>query len=302
MRHYMTCDNMLRNIPEDINVEELLPYIPEGTFRISVEGLHKRNSYKDILGCTLEYDGKMELHVGRRSLYNSLPEYMFHPMNRYDNLPENERKERLKEEYSRQEAEKENAHRFFAPIDIMLLDLKAKVRAKVSEYAAGNVVMQDIIGDSLTAKERGNRFIKRTIPFLPNCKRIRGNRTLITLLLRKILFEEGLLLKKEELLCDKVDGTPRYDCDVDGSAIGSMYLGNEFSERVTTYTVQYWSDKECTGEFNVFLEELEEFRLFVQDYFMSIEDELYFRIVADYPGLRLADEQVYNYLNYNTNL
>ena len=54
--------------------------------------------------------------------------------------------------------------------------------------------------------------------------------------------------------------------------------------------------------FNLFLEELETYRLFIKDYFFSIEDELCFHINSDYPTLRLADDIIYNYLNYNTNL
>ena len=88
----------------------------------------------------------------------------------------------------------------------------------------------------------------------------------------------------------------------DGVDMPKAELINEFSENIMTFTINYWSDEECSEHFNLFLEELETYRLFIKDYFFSIEDELCFHINSDYPTLRLADDIIYNYLNYNTNL
>lgn len=293
---------MIKFLPDDINIEDILSYLPKESYRVSVNGLHKRNSYKDIINYEETPDGKTEFHVGRNGLYNSLPEYMFHPINRFDNIPERERKERFAEEYAKQELEKENAHKFFSPIDVLLLDLKTKVKEKINQLSSGNIFIQNIIGDTLTEKEKSNRFIQRTIPFLPNCKRIRGNKTLITFMLRKVLFKEGLSLNKENIVSEIHDKEPQYNSKIEDFQLNSMYLGNEFSENIMTFTINYWSDEECSEHFNLFLEELETYRLFIKDYFFSIEDELCFHINSDYPTLRLADDIIYNYLNYNTNL
>lgn len=293
---------MIKFLPDDINIEDILSYLPKESYRVSVNGLHKRNSYKDIINYEETPDGKTEFHVGRNGLYNSLPEYMFHPINRFDNIPERERKERFAEEYAKQELEKENAHKFFSPIDVLLLDLKTKVKEKINQLSTDNIFIQNIIGDTLTEKEKSNRFIQRTIPFLPNCKRIRGNKTLITFMLRKVLFEEGLSLNKENIVSEIHDKEPQYNSKIEDFQLNSMYLGNEFSENIMTFTINYWSDEECSEHFNLFLEELETYRLFIKDYFFSIEDELCFHINSDYPTLRLADDIIYNYLNYNTNL
>ena len=293
---------MIKYLPNDINIEDILSYLPKGSYRIFINGLHKRNSYKDIISCEETSDGITEFHVGRNGLYNSLPEYMFHPINRFDHIPEREKKERFAEEYAKQELEKENAHKFFSPIDVLLLDLKTKVKDKINQLASDNIIIQNIIGDTLPEKEKSNRFIKRTIPFLPNCKRIRGNTTLITLMLRKVLFEEGLFLKKENIESEVLDNEPQYNYKVTDHQIDSIYLGNQFSENITTYTINYWSDEECSEHFNLFLEELETYRLFIKDYFFSVEDDLCFHLCSDYPTLRVSDDIIYNYLNYNTNL
>ena len=78
---------MIKYLPNDINIEDIFSYLPKGSYRIFINGLHKRNSYKDIISCEETSDGITEFHVGRNGLYNSLPEYMFHPINRFDNIP-----------------------------------------------------------------------------------------------------------------------------------------------------------------------------------------------------------------------
>lgn len=293
---------MLKSLPEDINIEELLAYLPEGSYQVLMNGVHKRNSYGDIVYYEEKADGKTEFLIGRHSIYNSLPEYMFHSINRFDNIPERERKERFAEEYAKQESEKEKAHEFFSPIDALLLDLRIKVRKKISQYTSENLIMQEIIGDALTEDEKTNRFIKQVIPFLPQCNIIRGNRTLITMLLRKVLYEEGLTIKEKTISYELRDNLPQYDCILEDCRLDTLYVGNEYSENITTYTIQYWSDDECTEQFEKFLKELNCFRNFIQDYFLSIEDELNFQVVTDNPPLRLCDDMVYNYLNFNTNL
>jgi hypothetical protein len=43
-------------------------------------------------------------------------------------------------------------------------------------------------------------------------------------------------------------------------------------------------------------------RLFIKDFFLSIEEDIAFDIQHDEPPLRLADDVFFNYLNYNTNI
>lgn len=291
----------LKNIPDDINVELLLSYLPPGSCKVVMKGLHKRNSYNDIIDVEERTDGTLCVGVGRNSLYNALPEFMFHPIDRFDNLPKSEEKERFAEEYEQQEREKELAYRFFAPVDILLLCLRMDVREKLREYTEHNKVLYEIIGDRLTDGQRNNRFVKQTIPFLVSCKTIRGDKTLLTLLLRKVLMEEGLRIELHRKHLEFSDQTPKYDCTT-GASVGDCYAGDAYDEDVTVYDVHYWSDEDCDERFLQFLGEIEVFRLFVQDYFMSVDSLLYFNICHDEAPLRLSDDIFYNYLNYNTNI
>lgn len=290
------------SLPADLNAELLLNYFPQGKFRISLQGLHKRNSYGDIIEVEDMVD-KDAIHatLGRMSIYNSLPEYMFHPVDRFDNLPVNNESEAFHNEVDKQEQEIADAFRFFSPIDVLLFHLRSNVREQIEQYTRGDVVMQQILGDRLTEKQRANRFVRQFVPFLPQCKYIRGNRSLLTFLLRKVLLEEGLRVEIKQVMSNFTDKHPRYDNQVD-AVLGDSYVDNSYFENVTVYSISYWSDEECSEKFLSFIDEMEELRLFLRDYFLFVEDELVFHITQDYPPLRLNDEKIYNYLNYNTNI
>ena len=288
------------NVPQDINAEVFLGFFSQGTFRVKFCGLHKRNAYNDILEIEKEQE-KFLLHLGRNSLYNSLPEFLFHSIDRFDNIPEKEKKQRFSEEYAKQEKEKEQAYKFFSPIDTLLFQLRLEVRERLNKYVVSNTVIQELLLDKLTAEQRENRFIKRTTPYMSSCKTIRGNRTLITLLLRKVLAEEGLKINVKSKQTEFTDEEPRYG-NSEGCEIGDVYVGNTYSESVITYSISYWSDEDCNEDFLPLVNDLEVFRQFVQDYFISVDSILVFDVSKDTSPLRISDTTLYNYLNYNTNI
>ena len=290
-----------RNIPEDINIELLLSYFPEESYKLAFRGLHKRNSYKDIVDVEEKRDGTLLFGIGRNSLYNALPEFMFHSVDRFDNIPKSEEKERFAEEYQKQEQEKENAYKFFAPIDLFLLKLRVMVRERLNEYVENNKVLIEIICDELTDAQKANRFIRHTLQFIPSCKTIRGDKTLLTLLLRKVFMEEGLVIDKHHETVTYRDEMPRYADGLD-AVIEESYVGNVFNESTTIYDIHYWSDDDCNENFHKFIDDINLYQDFVQNYFLSIEELLRFNICKDEAPLRLSDDIVFNFLNYNTNL
>ena len=291
---------LLRNIPADINVELLLSYFSPGSFKVLMKGLHKRNVYHDILNIEEKTDGTMDVEIGRNSIYNALPEYLFHPIDRFRDFPRLEEKERFAEELEKEEREKENAYRFFAPVDVQLLLYRMQIREAMRPFTETNSILYDMLGDRLTAEQRTNRFIKKTIPFLTSCKIIRGNKTLLTWLLRKVFMDEGLAIYVHESECEYSDANPRYMDGLDG-ALNESYVGNVYDEMTSIFDIHYWPD-EVDDSFLQLVDEIEMYRLFVQDYFMSIEERLHFNLTHDDPASRLSDNEVYNYLDYNTNI
>lgn len=290
----------LENIPPDLNAEVLLDYLEPGSFAVKFCGLHKRNSYRDVQNIE-QVHNRQTVFLGRNSIYNSLPEYVFHSIDRFDHIPQRDRKEKFAEEYAKQEEEKERAYKYFAPIDTLLLQVRLKVREILRAYVDTNTIVQDILLDKLSVEQRDNRFIRKTIPYITSCKSIRGNRTLITLLLRKVLMEEGVHLSVQRKPTDFTDANPRYD-DSEGAAVGAVYAGNSFQESTLTYTLAYWAEDECNEDFLRFLHDIETYRQFVQDYFLSVDSLLVFDLTKEEAPLRISDTTKYNYLNYNANL
>lgn len=288
-------------LPADINAELLLAYYPEGACKISFSGLHKRNTYNDIVDMEQLSNEAIHLTLSRNSLYNALPEYMFHPIDRFDNLPKAEEKERFEQELDKQAEEIAHAYNFFAPIDILLFRLRAQVREKVEAYAKDNIIIQQIIGDTITPQQHNNRFIRQLLPYFPQCRLIRGNKTLLTLILRKVFLEEGLRIRLKTHTCPLHDESPRYSDCLD-MEVGDGFVGCDYEDIVTTYSIQYWNEQECSENFFHFLDEIEELRQFVQNYFLSIEEELRFDISRDGEPILLTDTNSSHYLNYNINI
>ncbi|MBQ0049193.1 MAG: hypothetical protein KBT12_02995 [Bacteroidales bacterium] len=293
---------MFRNLPNDINAEVMLEAFPQDTFKLQLAGLHKRNTYYDVLDIEEHLYGANVLHIARNSLYNSLPECMFHQVDRFDNKPDGEAQARFDEELAKQKKEEENGYRFFAPIDIMLFQLRCRVRKEVLPFVQENKILEDMLTSRLTPEQRNNRFIRRSLPFVVNAKNIRGNRTLITLMLRKVFMHEGLKLQPLDEKHCFTDPAPRYHQSLGEALLDEACAGNVYEENVHSFLLHYWDEDICDEQFLNVVEEAEVYRRFVQDYFLSIEHMLLFEICADQQPLDLNVEGDNNFLGFNTTL
>lgn len=294
----------MTDIPVDLRAEALLNYLPKGGRTLRVCGSHKRNAYEDLASLSEEEEdgGRATVvAVARNGLYDLLPECLFHPVDRFENLPANDYKERFRDEYDSQRAEEADARRFFELFDRCLMELGCVVAA-AKDRCADNSALTDIICGTMPKAYCGNRFVERAREFLPYCKSLRGNYPLLTLMLRKVLFDEGITLVASQAVTAHCDRQPGYDCRLDGAVLDDTYLGNSYDEPVATYTVGYWSDDECSADFLRFTDELKVFESFVNDYFVGIEERVSFRVGTTALPVRLADDVYHNYLGYNTNL
>lgn len=288
----------IRFIPQDINVELLLAYLAPGSYKVSMKGLHKRNTYNDISDLKIGNSGELVIDVARNGIYDVLPEYLFHPINRFKNLQED--KERFKEELENQEKEKKDAHRLFSPMDLQLLLYRVMAREELRPVTETNSILHNILADNMTDEQRANRLIAKTIPLLPACKIIRGNKTLLTFLLRKVLMEESVTVTPQNILKMCSDEEPQYVCQL-GDTLTDTFMGNVYDEMVAVYDINYWPET-VDETFLTLVDEMEVFRRFVQDYFMSMEEMLQFNIRHDEPTMLIGDVEIYNYLDFNTNL
>lgn len=290
-------------LPEDIRAEVINNYLGKVEKEISFVGSHKRNAYEDIASISQD-EGIIKIELSKQGLYDILPEALFHPIDRFDNIPANEYKERFAEEVEQQKTEEINARKFFSRYDSFVFELSSLVSDLKEKEYGDNSILSEIICDSLPKDYKTNRFVNLAIEFTPQCKSIRGNVSKITLMLRKIMAEEGLTLDPQIKLKNYIDTHPRYNCEIakEDDAIADTYLGNTFYENTLLYDIHYWNDSFCNGSFLDFVNEIKVFEDFLNDYFMGIETSLHFNISAHTLPVRLSDEMCYNYLNYNTNI
>ena len=300
---------VLKNIPEDINAELLFSYLSKGELKVKFDGTHNRNAYHDIFDLEQKEKSKsILLYLKRAGFYDILPETMFHPIDRFYGLNDKQ----FEEEYAAQQKEQENTRKFFAPIDLLLLQIRLMIREKMQKLLDSDrlLLLSILDEDGLNEIEKlQNRFIQKTLPFLPMCKSIRGNKTLITLMLRKILVDEQIEFKIHEEPVEFLEEftkdaelDPRCLGTVGNNSLDSFYLGNSYIDNVLTYDIHYWSDEVCDQRFMEFVNDMEVFRQFLQDYFFSVGTELRFDISTDADDLYLDDGTKHQYLNYNTNL
>lgn len=291
------------NLPIDLKAEAMISHLSPYGGKIEFRGTHMRNAYEDIMSYETD-DGVPTIGLCRESLYDILPEAMFHPVDRFENIPANEYKERFAEECERQQIEEAHARKYFAPFDRYIFDLSSECHRIKNEYFSGNEILSDIISDNMPDEYRQNRFVKKMMPYLPSCGRLRGDKDMMALLLRRILKDEGIILCEQKKRTLFTDATPMYNTRIDSEYDNSCryYLGNEFYELETEYMVSYWNDAECNDQFLHFIEDMKIFERFLNDYFVGVESSIKFRIETDALPVRLSDEYYHNYLEYNTNI
>ena len=124
---------------------------------------------------------------------------------------------------------------------------------------------------------------------------------MLTLLLRKVFMEEGLKIDLHHEIVTYKDDRPRYS-DVLDAVLEESYVGNSFDEKTTIYDIHYWSEDDCNESFHKFIDDINVYQDFIQNFFLSVEEMLRFNLYKDEAPLRLSDDIVFNYLNYNTNL
>lgn len=294
---------MFQNLPLDIKAESLLAYVPRDKRRLEIRGAHKRNAYEDIADISDDEDGISTISLSRNGMYDILPECLFHPIDRFDNIPANEYKERFKEECEQQRQEEDNARKYFQPFDTFLFEISTSVN-DMGNNGQIDSLLSDIICDSFPQQYKDNRFIRKAKEFIPRCKNIRGNKGLFTMMLRHILFDECITINEHLEATDIKDQNPRYNFRLDATNGNdeSLFLGNNFDEDITVYDIQYWNENECSETFLTFISEIKTFEKFLNEYFMSIECSLRFDISTISLPVRLSDDICFNYLDYNTNI
>lgn len=287
------------------NINSLLPdsEVPvKETFAFN--GVHERTAKGDNLTVSVISSTKRHLikySLKRESLYHILPEYLFHPLDRYADTDGD-----MEEFLKRRKAQKEIeglALDYFYPFDREFQNLRTRFQDRLNhEILNNNLFIVDFITDGFKVN-RKNKFIMNVYPCLVWLRNNRGVRKLIEVAIKyafmdslnhfQTIYEEG---------SDLID-TDSCHISLDGM-IDDLFCGPEYyfpEERIyVEYQTDITSEKAITG----LSESIAEFKTFFKSWFLTHNQSIDIRF-GDYtrqPVLETGSTGNNLYLGYNTQL
>lgn len=267
-------------------------------------GTHERTAKGDELTLTVTSTSKkasIRYQLKRDSLYHILPEYLFHPLDRYANS-DGDKEMFLKARAEQKKVENE-AKEYFYPYDKILNGLRVSFQNKLNDAILGN---DSFIVDFITKNDdfnRGNRFIQLCLPYVIKLRAHRGSKDLlraaidaafgINLYSMEIRFKEFPLDIDSQTCHISLDG-----------CLDDLFCGNTYCDWQEIIHIQYQTKLETSEDIVEITKSLNEFSLFFKRWFLS--DNQYIEIeFGDFLKLPIIsdDSSVGSlFLNYNTQL
>jgi len=267
-------------------------------------GVHERTAKGDNLIVSATSSTKrhqVKYSLKRDSLYHILPEYLFHPLDRYADT-DGDKEEFLKRRKAQKEIEEE-ALDYFYPFDREFQHLRTKFQAKLNnEILNNNLFIVDFITDGFKVN-KNNTFIMNVYPCIIWLRNNRGVRKLVEGAI-KYAFKDSL--HSFQTVSEEIPGlidTDTCHISLDGE-IDDLFCGPKYyylEERIyVEYQTAITSEKVITG----LSEAIMEFTAFFKSWFLSQNQSLEVRF-GDYkkqPIMEVGTTDNDLYLGYNTQL
>lgn len=190
MKSYKAIAESVRSGLPDIKAEVVIgDLLDKGIeiekFLVEHKGLFERNYSMDVSGANIDMIRKLiVISIARNGLYDVLPEGLFHPFTRYNNLDSDDRKK----EFQIQKEEETNARKFFMPVDneifVQRINLELEMLRLVRDPI--NILKKYFIHD----KAIPDQFARKFMEFLPFTNEIKGDIKLTAFALSEILSEK----------------------------------------------------------------------------------------------------------------
>lgn len=267
-------------------------------------GVHERTAKGDALSVTVSSTKKrttLKYKYSRDGLYHTLPEYLFHPLDRYSDTEGD--KEAFLEKRAAQKKTEADAKEYFHPFDKTLNELRILFQKHLNDSVLDNdaFIIDFIIENGQLNKN--NPFIRACLPAIINLRAHRGTHSLLSTAL-KMAFGNGLLSLSREFACVPV-AIDKEECHIclDGS-IDNLFCGNRFMDRTEVISVKYQTRITSQEEIETLTESVGEFRQFFRQWFLNSNQtlEIEFGDYSKPPVLNGTTSGTELYLNYNTQL
>ena len=300
------------NIPKELDADVAMAVVIEHMdsladkkpfYTYEFKGVSERTALGDELNLIIRNKQNappvVKFSLKRDSLYHILPEYLFHPLDRY--LGTDGDTEEFEKRYKEQEEQKEKSLTYFKPFDQYYQNLRIKYQHWLNEHIfSGNQFLSDFI----TAGQRvdiANSYIKAVYQCIPWLRNFRGNDDMVKAALG-YAFEGHAEIQKT-----KVEVTEALSENIHSNLNGTLddlYCGSTFITRVYIWKVFYQVKIKTGKHLSELKQQIEEFSTFFSQWFLSVEDKLEITFGDRWAFPELSDARIEEgvFLNYSTQL
>lgn len=297
-----------KEVDADVATSIIIPCIDDNTegkvtYAYDFKGVSERTALGDVLTTSIKNkqnsNPSVTFSLKRDSLYHILPEYLFHPLDRY--LGADGDTEEFEKRYKEQEEQEKNALTYFRPFDRHFQVLRTEYQKWLNDHIFNG---NQFISDYLTSGykfNRSNPFIQAVYPCIPWLRDNRGNPDMIKVALSYAFMGKATIQRKwKDVNMPLSDSVPSNV----GGLIDNLFLGSTHSCGSYNWHVIYQTEIEDEDSLEKLKRLVREFEDFFPDWFLSIEETLTIEF-GDWtakPELTIKNQENGIFLNYSTQL
>lgn len=267
------------------------------------KGVHDRTALGDDVSVSLKQLKKNARYIyslKRDSLYHILPEYLFHPLDWYNNCDNDQ--ELFEQKYSEQQKKVDYALKYFATFDREFQNLRNQFQDALNNEILPNSLFVVKFMTEPYQINLDNRFIKAVYPFLNWLRQYRGYNESVVTMLRYAFGNEVEIKQQWEEIPTHLSKHCHWSLD---DTVDDLFCGETYMEYVFVTRVKYQTEIKSNRHIEQISAELSEFREFFQDWVLGIEQLLVIEF-GDWDKIpQMAPQNQFEgglHLNYNTQL
>lgn len=288
----------------DRNIGALAEEIAPVQTSVVFNGMHERTAKGDELVLTVSSSTKrtsVKYQLKRDSFYHILPEYLFHPLDRYSDCDGD--KEAFMQRRSAQKKIEDEAKEYFHPYDKALNDLRVRFQNHLNDSILGN---EAFIIDFITENSdvnKANPFIRACLPCILGLRANRGSASLLTQALKMTFGSQMCEYDRSFVEVPVMIQPDSCHISLDGS-IDDLFCGDHFMDWIEFISVKYQTSIKSSEDISRITSELEEFSSFFRRWFLADNQmiDIHFGDFRKEPVISDNTADGYLFLNYNTQL
>lgn len=289
-------DNNIQSLISDSEIPIKKSYVFSGVYERTAKGDNLL-----VSASTSTKRHQLKYSLKRDSLYHILPEYLFHPLDRYADT-DGDKEEFVKRRKAQKDIESD-ALEYFYPFDISFQILRTSFQNKLNnEILYNNLFIVDFITEGYNIK-KDNLFIKGAYPCITWLRNNRGVKKLLEVAI-KYAFSDSL--NSYNLVLDEQSSEIEADtCHVtlDG-VIDDLFCGPRYFYLGESINVEYQTDIISENQIQQLTAKIKEFEEFFKAWFLTQNQTIKVEF-GDYrkqPIMNVGTSNDDLFLGYNTQL